>query len=105
MKAYQIVIKGDERSEEYAEMSRKSFEIALDEGYIDSIETCDDITPQSDDFQEHADRFVWEASLMLGDKASVTGLDEHASTEAAGMCDQCERMGENVESQAGYGLE
>ena len=98
MKAYQIVIKGDERSEEYAEMSRKSFEIALDEGYIDSIETFDAITPQSDDFQEHVDRFVWEASLMLGDKTFGKGLDDHSPTEKAGMCSHWELMRQQGES-------
>lgn len=92
MKAYQIVIKGDERSEQYAEMSRKSFVKAIDEGYIDSIETFEAITPQSDNFEQHRDRYKWEASLMHADLHNGKGLDDHSPTEKAGMCSHWELM-------------
>ena len=56
MKVVQIVIKGNSVSEEYAALSQYSFERALCEGYIDSIEKFDAITPDSEDFQEHVER-------------------------------------------------
>jgi len=90
MKAYQIVIKGDERSEEYAEISRNSFKRAIDEGYIDSIETFDAITPDSPDFQSHVDLYNWKKSLMRVDR--VKGLDDHSPTEKAGFCSHWELM-------------
>ena len=92
MKAYQIVMKGDERSEEYAEISRKSFQRAIDEGYITSIETFDAITPESDNFQEYIDRYNWKKSLMGMDLISGKGLDDHSPTEKAGMCSHWELM-------------
>lgn len=92
MKAYQIVMKGDERSEEYAEISRKSFQRAIDEGIITSIETFDAITPQSDNFQEHVDRYNWAPSLMLADIKSGKNQDDHSPTEKAGMCSHWELM-------------
>lgn len=92
MKAYQIVMKGDERSEEYAEISRKSFQPAIDEGYIESIETFDAITPDSENFEEHRDRYKWETSLMNADRTTGKGLDDHSPTEKAGMCSHWELM-------------
>lgn len=98
MKAYQIVIKGDERSEEYAAMSRESFKRAIEEGYIDSIETFDAITPQSDDFEQHHDRFKWEASLMHADLRNGKALDDHSPSEKAGMCSHWQLMRMQAES-------
>ena len=99
MKAYQIVMKGDERSEEYAEISRNSFKRAIDEGYIDSIETFDAITPESDNFQEHVDKYNWQQSLMSLDLNSGKGLDDHSPTEKAGMCSHWELMRMQGESE------
>ena len=92
MKAMQIVIKGDERSEEYAYLSRRSFQRAIDDGYIDSIETFDAITPQSKDFQDHVDKYVWSKSLMTLDTLSGNGKDDHSPSEKAGMCSHWELM-------------
>jgi hypothetical protein len=92
MKAIQIVMKGDERSEEYAALSRFSFQRALDEGVISSIETFDAITPDSENFQEHVDRYNWAPSLMLADVKSGKNKDDHSLTEKAGMCSHWELM-------------
>lgn len=88
MIARQIVIKGDDRSETYAEMSRKSFERALDDGVITEIVQFDAITPNSPDFEEHCNRYVWQPSLMTMD----TGDRDHSPTEKAGMCSHWELM-------------
>lgn len=98
MKAIQIVIKGDERSEEYAYLSRRSFQRAIDDGYIDSIETFDAITPQSEDFQDHVDKYVWSKSLMTLDTLSGNGKDDHSPSEKAGMCSHWELMRQQGES-------
>lgn len=98
MKAIQIVMKGDERSEEYAALSRWSFQRAIDDGYIDSIETFDAITPDSEDFQDHVDRYVWSKSLMTLDTLSGNGKDDHSPTEKAGMCSHWELMRQQGES-------
>ena len=99
MKAYQIVIKGDERSEEYAEISRNSFKRAIDEGYIDSIETFDAITPDSENFEIHRDMYNWQQSLMHADIKDGKGLDDHSPTEKAGMCSHWELMRMQGEQQ------
>lgn len=91
MKAYQIVIKGNEKSEEYAEISRRSFQRALDDGVITSIETFDAITPESPEFQEHVDKYNWQASLMAMDIKNKAP-DDHSPTEKAGMCSHWELM-------------
>jgi hypothetical protein len=93
MKVVQIVIKGNEVSEEYAALSQYSFERALREGYIDSIEKFDAITPDSEDFQEHVDRYTWSRSLMtLDNKKFGQPKDDHSPTEKAGMCSHWEIM-------------
>ena len=56
MKAYQIVIKGNEVSEEYARISRESFQPLVDKGILEII-TFDAITPESPDFEEHANKY------------------------------------------------
>ena len=85
MKAYQIVIKGNEVSEEYARISRESFEPLIGAGVIDEIITYDAITPESDSFEEHVSRYKWESSLMVGDLMG-SNPDDHSPTEKAGMC-------------------
>jgi len=57
--AYQIVIKGNEISEAYAKISLESFQPLLDAGVISEIRTFDAITPESDNYQEHLDRYTW----------------------------------------------
>lgn len=91
MKAYQIVIKGNEKSEEYAEISRRSFQPAIDEGIISEIVTFNAITPDSPNFQEHVDKYVWKPSLMTMDK-NEGNKDDHSPTEKAGMCSHWELM-------------
>lgn len=89
MKAYQIVMKGDERSEAYARISRESFEPLIAAGIIDDIITFDAITPDSENFEEHVNRYTWSSSLM---KADLDGSrpDDHSPTEKAGMCSHWE---------------
>ena len=67
---YQIVIKGDARSEEYAAISRASFQPAIDAGFISEIKIFDAITPSSENFEEHVSRYNWAPSLMHADKKS-----------------------------------
>jgi len=98
MKVKQIVIKGNEKSEEYAALSRHSFQRAIDEGYIDGIEIFDAITPESDTFQEHVDKYDWARSLMTVDLNSGNGKDDHSPTEKAGMCSHWELMRQQAES-------
>jgi hypothetical protein len=98
MKVKQIVMKGNEKSEEYAEMSRRSFRRAIDEGYIDGIEVFDAITPESDTFQEHVDLYNWKSSLMSMDLNSGNSRDDHSPTEKAGMCSHWELMRQQSES-------
>ena len=77
MKAIQIVMKGNERSEEYAYLSQRSFQRAIDDGYIDSIETFDAITPEIPDFQEsYVSKYSWAKSLMTLDTLSGNGKDD-----------------------------
>ena len=85
MKVYQIVMKGDERSEEYARISRESFEPLISAGIISDIITYDAITPDSEDFQEHVDKYSWAPSLMGADMSGHRP-DDHSPTEKAGMC-------------------
>lgn len=85
LKAYQIVMKGDERSEEYARISRESFEPLIAAGIIDEIIQYDAITPDSENFEEHVSKYVWHASLMKGDLQG-SKPDDHSPTEKAGMC-------------------
>ncbi len=91
MKAYQIVIKGNEVSEEYARISRESFQPAIDAGIIDEIITFDAITPESDNFEEHVSRYTWKKSYMLAD-LNGSSPDDHSPTEKAGMCSHWELM-------------
>jgi len=98
MKAIQIVMKGDERSEEYASLSRYSFQRAIDDGYIDSIETFDAITPDSENFEEHVDSYTWSKSLMTLDLNSGNGKEDHSPTEKAGMCSHWELMRQQGQS-------
>jgi hypothetical protein len=101
MKAYQIVMVGDERSEEYAEISRKSFKPALDKGIIEEIITFPAITPESPDFEEHVNKYTWHSSLMLADISDRGGKnkDDHSPTEKAGMCSHWELMRRQSESE------
>jgi len=98
LKVRQIVIKGNEKSEEYAEISRKSFQCAIDDGFIDGIEVFDAITPESDTFQEHVDLYNWKSSLMTLDLHSGNSKDDHSPTEKAGMCSHWELMRQQAES-------
>ena len=99
MKAVQIVMKGDERSEEYAEISRKSFERALDDGVITSIETFDAITPNSENFEEQVGLYNWQKSLMTLDLCSGKDKDDHSPTEKAGMCSHWELIRQQSEQE------
>lgn len=91
MKAYQIVIKGNERSEKYAEISRQSFEPLINIGIIDEIITFDAITPESENFEEHVNLYSWKPSLMLADLQG-SKPEDHSPTEKAGMCSHWELM-------------
>jgi len=92
MKAIQIIIRGDERSEEYAYNSRRSFQRAIEDGYIDTIESFSAITPQSEDYLEHWERYSWNKSKMRGDVLGGNTKDMHSPSEMAGMCSHWELM-------------
>ena len=98
MIAYQIVIKGDLVSERYAAISRRSFQPAIDAGIISEIRTFDAITPQSQNFQEHINRYNWAPSDMNADIDSGKNKDDHSETEKAGMCSHWELM--RIQSQS-----
>lgn len=85
MIAYQIVIQGDKRSEEYARISRESFEPLIAAGIIDDIKIYDAITPDSENFEEHVNKYQWNSSLMGAD-ISGHKPEDHSPTEKAGMC-------------------
>ena len=91
LKAYQIVIKGNKVSEEYARISRESFEPLVAAGIIDEIITFDAITPDSDNFDEHVAKYNWSRSLMKGDLVG-SRPEDHSPTEKAGMCSHWELM-------------
>lgn len=84
MKIYQIVMKGDERSERYAEISRESFQPAIDAGIFSEFVTFDAITPQDPRFKKHLPRFNFVESLMKEDIENSKPPD-HSDTEKAGM--------------------
>lgn len=91
MIAYQIVIKDDPVSEEYARISRESFQPAIDAGIIEEIRTFHAITPDSVDFEEHLSRYNWQTSIMQADLHG-SAPDDHSPTEKAGMCSHWELM-------------
>lgn len=91
MKAYQIVIKDNEISEEYAEISRESFRPAIEEGIFDEIVTFNAITPDCPEYDEEVKRYAWEESLMGAD-VSGHKPEDHSPTEKAGMCSHWKLM-------------
>lgn len=101
MIAYQIVIKGDERSEEYARLSRESFQPLLDSGHLSEIRVYDAITPSSEDFEGQINMYSWSTSLMVADWTAHRP-DDHSPTEKAGMCSHwdllriCHEMDERI---------
>jgi hypothetical protein len=99
LKAYQIVIKGNEVSEEYARISRESFQPAIDAGILEEIITFDAVTPESEDFEEHLSRYNWKPSIMLADLQSGKRMQDHSPTEKAGMCSHWELMRMQSESE------
>lgn len=97
MKAYQIVCIGDERSEKYAEISRKSYQPAIDAGFISEIITFPAITPDHPDFEDIIAKYDWKPSLAQIDSQSPE--DDHSPTEKAGMCSHWELMRRQGESE------
>jgi hypothetical protein len=98
MKAYQIVCVGDERSERYAELSRESYQPAIDAGYISEIITFPAITPEHPDFEEILAKYDWRPSLATLDTNSGKPISDHSPTEKAGMCSHWELMRRQGES-------
>ena len=91
----QIVMKGDARSEEYAEISRESFKNLIDDGTL-TFRTFDAITPDHPDFEEHVAKYEWHPSLMRGD---IKKPSDHSPTEKAGMCSHWECMKRQGDSE------
>lgn len=89
MKVYQIVMKGDERSEKYAELSKLSFQNLIDDGTLD-WNVFDAITPEHPDFEEHVAKYDWRPSLARLDAGKQP--QDHSPTEKAGMCSHWELM-------------
>ena len=98
MKVKQIVIKDDDRSESYAEISRKSFQRLIDDETID-FETFDAITPDHPEFAQICARYNWLPSLAKVDLMEGTQPDDHSPTEKAGMCSHWELMRQQGESE------
>jgi GR25 family glycosyltransferase involved in LPS biosynthesis len=96
MKVYQIVMKGDERSEKYAEISRESFRNLIDDGTLE-FHTFDAITPEHPDFEEIISQYDWRPSLAIMD--SKKKPEDHSPTEKAGMCSHWELMRRQGESK------
>ena len=65
MNVLQIVMKGDARSEEYAEISRESFKNLIDDGTL-TFRTFDAITPEHPEFENKL-RSMNGPSVMRGD--------------------------------------
>lgn len=99
MIAYQIVIKGNARSEEYARLSRESFQPAIDAGHLSEIRIFDAITPDSPSYQEHVDKYKFVTSIMIGDLKSGKNQDDHSPSEKAGMCSHWELMRMQTEQE------
>lgn len=96
MKVYQIVMKDDERSEKYAEISRESFRNLIDDGTLE-FHTFDAITPDHPDFEDIIAMYEWRPSLALMDRTKA--VDDHSPTEKAGMCSHWELMRRQGESE------
>lgn len=96
MKVKQIVMKGDERSEKYAEISRESFKNLIDDETLE-FETFDAITPDHPDFEEIISQYEWRPSLALIDRLKKP--QDHSPTEKAGMCSHWELMRQQGETE------
>lgn len=88
MKVYQIVDRNNPVSDEYAKISRKSFQPLIDDGTLEFID-FPAITPEHPDFEDIISRYEWRPSLMVGDHGST---EDHSPTEKAGMCSHWELM-------------
>ena len=89
MNVWQIVMKGDERSEEYAKNSRESFQPLIDDGTL-TFNTFDAFTPEHPEFENKVSLYEWRPSLALMDLEKRP--DDHSPTEKAGMCSHWELM-------------
>lgn len=91
MKAYQIVCVGDPVSEAYAEISRQSYQPAIDAGIISEIIIFPAITPEHPEFHNKCSRYGWKPSMMRADlETDPDGKEDHSPTEKAGMCSHWE---------------
>ena len=97
MKAYQIVIKDNPISEEYARISRESFKPLTDSGILEII-TFDAITPESEDFDDHVSKYHFAPSIMVADMKG-NQPDDHSPTEKAGFCSHWELIRQASESE------
>ena len=95
MDVWQIVMKGDERSEEYAEISRESFKNLIDDGTL-TFNTFDAYTPEHPEFQNKCDLYEWLPSVALMDRSKKP--NDHSPSEKAGMCSHWELMKKQGES-------
>jgi hypothetical protein len=99
IKFYQIVMKGNPISEEYARLSRESFECVSD---IIEIEQFDAITPESPEYDSHQSRYNWQRSLMRMDNRSTQDQESydhpHSPSERAGMCSHWELLRQRSET-------
>ena len=58
MNVWQIVMKGDERSEEYAFISRESFKNLIEDGTL-TFNTFDAFTPEHPEFENKVSLYNW----------------------------------------------
>ena len=87
---WQIVMEGDERSEEYAFISRESFKNLIDDGTL-TFNTFDAFTPEHPEFENKVSLYNWLPSVAIMDLQGKAP-DDHSPTEKAGMCSHWELM-------------
>lgn len=95
MKVYQIVDRNNPISDEYANISRESFQPLIDDGTLEFID-FPAITPDHPDFEDIIAQYEWKISLMAADRGSY---EDHSPTEKAGMCSHWELMRQQGESE------
>jgi hypothetical protein len=99
IKFKQIVMKGNPISEEYAKLSRESFECVSD---VIEIEQFDAITPESPEYDSHQSKYNWQRSLMRMDNRSTQDKESydhpHSPSERAGMCSHWELLRQRSET-------
>ena len=96
MNVWQIVMKGDERSEEYAFISRESFKNLIEDGTL-TFHTFDAFTPEHPEFENKVSLYNWLPSVAIMDLKGKAGRS--LSNRKAGMCSHWELMKRQGQSE------